>query len=80
MKITIFALILVAALGIVTGLNALVTDYVFTQSMETYTEISGGIVLGNTTSMYQVFVDPAIPLGEAPIPGKTGSLLSQKYL
>jgi len=51
------------ALGIFSVLNAAVSTYVFTQSTGTYTEISGGTVLGTTSSDDQRFVDPAVPAG-----------------
>ena len=40
-----------------------VSNYTFSQSNVVYTAITGGTVLGNTTSDDQRFVDPAIPLG-----------------
>src|SRR6185503_17761787 len=46
-----------------TKLTAQVNIYVFVQSNGTYTEITGGTVLGNTASDDQYFVNPAIPLG-----------------
>src|SRR6185503_7496288 len=45
--------------------NAQVSTYGFIQSNGTYTEISGGTVLGNTASDDQYFVNPADPLGTA---------------
>jgi hypothetical protein len=44
---------------------ARVSTYGFVQSNGTYAEISGGTVLGNTTSDDQYFVSPADPLGTA---------------
>lgn len=46
-------------------LNAQVSAYPFSQLTTTYTPITGGQVLGNTTSDDQSFVDPAVPLGGA---------------
>ncbi|MBL7743423.1 MAG: choice-of-anchor J domain-containing protein [Chitinophagaceae bacterium] len=46
-----------------TKTTAQVSTYVFTQSNGTYTEITGGSVLGTTTSDDQYFVDPAVPAG-----------------
>jgi Secretion system C-terminal sorting domain len=43
--------------------QAQVASYTFSQSVGAYTAITGGTVLGNTTSDDQYFVDPAIPLG-----------------
>lgn len=40
-----------------------VGTYTFSQTIGTYTEITGGTLLGSTTSDDQRFVDPAIPLG-----------------
>ena len=40
-----------------------VSGYTFSQSNVTYTPITGGTVLGNTTTDDQRFVDPATPLG-----------------
>lgn len=45
------------------GLTAQVANYSFTQSNGTYTPISGGTVLGTTTSDDQRFLDPAVPEG-----------------
>lgn len=39
------------------------SEYSMTYSAGTYTEISGGISLGNTSTDDQRFVDPAVPLG-----------------
>src|SRR5688572_20515128 len=43
--------------------SAQVSAYTFSQSTGTYTEITGGTVLGTTTSDDQYFVDPAVPAG-----------------
>ena len=43
--------------------DAQVVAYSFTQLTGTYTEITGGTVLGNETTDDQRFVDPATPLG-----------------
>ncbi|HMU46300.1 MAG TPA: HYR domain-containing protein [Chitinophagaceae bacterium] len=42
---------------------AQVSAYSFSQSVGTYTEITGGTVLGNTSTDDQRFVDPSVPLG-----------------
>ncbi|MEI2740391.1 MAG: T9SS type A sorting domain-containing protein [Chitinophagaceae bacterium] len=44
-----------------------VSNYTFSQSNGTYTAISGGTLLGNTTSDDQQFVDPAVPLGSTTV-------------
>ncbi len=46
-----------------TSLKAQLSAYNFQSSSGTYSAISGGTLLGNTTSDDQAFVDPAIPLG-----------------
>ncbi len=46
-----------------TKVDAQVSNYIFNQSVGTYTEITGGTVYGTTTSDDQRFVDPAVPLG-----------------
>lgn len=43
--------------------NGQVSGYSFAQSSGTYSPITGGSVLGNTTSDDQRWVDPAVPLG-----------------
>jgi subtilisin-like proprotein convertase family protein len=43
--------------------SAQVSGYSFAQSNSTYTPITGGTLLGNTTSDDERFVDPALPLG-----------------
>ncbi len=43
--------------------TAQISTYTFVQSVGTYTEISGGTILGNESSDDQYFVNPAIPLG-----------------
>jgi hypothetical protein len=45
------------------GQTALLPLYQFNRSTTPYTEISGGVVLGTTTTDDQVFVDPNAPLG-----------------
>ncbi len=45
------------------GLQAQVSAYKFSTSIGTYTPITGGTVLGNSTTNDQRFVDPATPLG-----------------
>ncbi len=39
------------------------SQYTFSQSIGTYTAISGGTVVGNTATDDERFVDPAVPLG-----------------
>ncbi len=51
----------------VTGINAQVSAYTFTQVSGTYTAISGGTVLGTATDDDQQYVDPAAPLGSTAI-------------
>lgn len=46
-----------------------VSGYSWTQSVGSYTAISGGTVLGSTTSDDQRFVDPAAPLGGTTLTG-----------
>ena len=48
---------------------AQVSLYSFSQSSGTYTPITGGTVLGNTSSDDQRFVDPAVPLGGTTLTG-----------
>jgi len=55
----IFSVILIFALP----MYAALTDYNFTQTTGTYTEIMGGTSLGDATTDDQRFVDPAVPLG-----------------
>lgn len=50
-------------LSLVTVTRAQVSLYTFSQANVVYTPISGGTVLGSTTSDDQRFVDPAVPLG-----------------
>jgi hypothetical protein len=52
-------------------LNAQVTGYQFSQSIETYSEITGGLSLGSITTDNQRFVNPSVPLGitSAPFTG-----------
>jgi hypothetical protein len=47
----------------VKGLSQVSTIYTWTQANVPYSSISGGILLGSTTSDDQYFVDPANPLG-----------------
>jgi gliding motility-associated-like protein len=57
-----FSFVLIVAVS-AKSISAQISFYTFTQSTGTYTEISGGTLLGNTTSDDQRFVDPAVPLG-----------------
>lgn len=56
-------LTLFAAIGLLNSVNAQVSAYAFTQSTGTYTPITGGTVLGDTTSDDEVFVSTSVPLG-----------------
>ncbi|MEI7981082.1 MAG: hypothetical protein WCI71_05485, partial [Bacteroidota bacterium] len=58
-----FLLFLFALLFYAGSSWAQVSAYSFASTAGTYTEITGGTVLGNTTSDDQRFVDPAVPLG-----------------
>ena len=51
-------------------LFALLSDYTFEQSSNTYTEITGGILLGDETTDDQRFLNPAVPLGTTTAPYK----------
>ena len=66
-KTSLIFLFLVLALGMFTTLSAAVSTYVFTQTTGTYSEITGGTVLGATTSDDQRFVDAATPLGSTSV-------------
>lgn len=57
-----FALICLLAVIPIAG-NSQVSSYAFVTEAGTYTPITGGLLLGNTTSDDQRFVDPAVPLG-----------------
>lgn len=57
------------AIGLCSITNAQVSLYTFSQSVGTYTPITGGTVLGNATTNDQRFVDPAVPLGGTTITG-----------
>ncbi len=43
--------------------NAQLSDYTFSQTIGAYSEISGGILLGNASTDDEVFVDPNSPNG-----------------
>src|SRR5205085_10335601 len=58
----IYALIFFV-LGLASILHAQVSNYGFTQTAGSFTPISGGILLGNTGSDDEYFVDPANPAG-----------------
>jgi hypothetical protein len=49
--------------------QAQVVAYSFGQSTGTYSEISGGTLLGTETSDDQRFVDPAVPAGGTTLTG-----------
>jgi len=61
-----FAFVIILAGGL--PLYALLTDYTFSQSSNTYTEITGGTLLGDETTDDQRFLDPAVPLGTTVAP------------
>ena len=56
-------LTLFIAIGLLNSAHAQVSAYSFSQSTGTYTPITGGIVLGTTSTDDLSFVDPATPLG-----------------
>src|SRR5687767_7568689 len=56
---TTYKYFIYAALFLVTAARAQVSLYSFNQFSGTYNAITGGTVLGSTTSDDQVFVDPA---------------------
>ncbi len=56
---SLFSLLLL----ITTTLNAQVSNYTFSQVAGTYTPITGGTLLGTTSSDDQYFVNPAVPAG-----------------
>ena len=58
-KITLWLFVLFTCWQI----NAQVSSYSFTQSTDTYNQITGGLLLGNTSSDDQRFVDSSSPLG-----------------
>jgi hypothetical protein len=51
------------------GFSQSLSQYTFSQSNSTYTAITGGTILGSTTSDDQRFLDPAVPLGAANFTG-----------
>ncbi len=51
------------------SLTDFVSVYTFSQSIGTFTPISGGTLLGSTTSDDQRFVNPAVPLGGTVVTG-----------
>lgn len=57
------SLLLIFGLGVFGGLFAQTSEYGFSATQETYTPISGGLLLGTETSDDQRFVDPAVPAG-----------------
>jgi hypothetical protein len=70
MRIKILTLLILLTNTAVNTIFAQVSAYPFSQLSTTYTAITGGQVLGSTTSDDQVFVDPAAPAGVAS--GATG--------
>ena len=58
---TLATLFLLAA----NAIGQTVSSYTFTSSAGTYTEITGGTLLGSTTTDDQRFVDPAVPTGSS---------------
>src|SRR5688572_16659622 len=65
-KIYFLLLLAYTAIGSVT---AQVSNYTFSQSVGTFTPITGGTLLGTTTSDDQYFVTPATPAGGATATG-----------
>ncbi len=63
------ALLFAVLISICITSYAQVALYTFSQSTNTYTEITGGTVLGNTSTDEQYFVDPTVPLGDATTDG-----------
>ncbi len=59
----VFTILLGVILGLATPMYALLSDYSFTTTVTTYTEITGGLLLGTESSDDQRFVDPTIPAG-----------------
>jgi hypothetical protein len=62
-KIVILKALFAFSLLFSSFLSAQVNTYSFSSSLGTYTPITGGTVMGTTTSDDQVFVDPAVPAG-----------------
>lgn len=66
----LYAFLLTAILVVVSQMSqAQVSGYIFSQSSGTFTPISGGTVLGSTSTDDERFLDPAVPLGTT---GTTG--------
>ncbi len=64
MKKTLLTVLVLSVMLIFTlPLFAELSVYAFTQTTATYTEITGGLLLGNESSDNQRFVNPAVPLG-----------------
>jgi parallel beta-helix repeat protein len=61
----IFTLTLLCVFGFAQSLG----NYTFSYASGTYTEISGGTLLGSETTADQRFVDPAVPLGGTTVTG-----------
>ncbi|MGQ9846187.1 MAG: fibronectin type III domain-containing protein, partial [Bacteroidales bacterium] len=53
----------------ITVLKAQVSDMIFSYEAGTYSEISGGTILGNASTDDQKFVDPSVPLGSTSTTG-----------
>jgi len=51
------------------GFSQNLSQYTFSQSNSGFTAISGGTVLGSTTTDDQRFLDPAVPLGDSSLTG-----------
>lgn len=61
MKTLVISFVLLFCVGVLMGQS--LSNYSFAHETGTYTEISGGILLGNESTADQRFVDPAVPLG-----------------
>lgn len=61
MRKTLFLLLI--SVFIIISARAQVAGYSFSQANTTYTEISTGTILGDSTSDEQRFLDPSVPLG-----------------
>ena len=64
-----FFFLFIACVLITINSHAQVAGYIFSQATSTYTEITGGTILGDTMIDEQRFVDPAVPLGGTALTG-----------
>ncbi|MCL9805591.1 T9SS type A sorting domain-containing protein [Flavobacterium amniphilum] len=76
LKLLVSAIFFLVKVNAQSGFQSMVnpkvaSSYTFAQNVETYNEINGGIVLGNTSSANHCFIDPANLIGETEnlIPG-----------